>query len=75
MRTNKQSWGEKLQELLADTAAIADGLDIHRAMAAWHFGKLERDVTDEDRAFAKTVNFGYMYTGGFSYGRKLYKNM
>ncbi len=42
-------------------AAFRAGRDIHRTVAAEVFGVAERDVTDDQRARAKTVNFGIIY--------------
>ncbi|MCK6474715.1 MAG: DNA polymerase I [Planctomycetes bacterium] len=41
--------------------AFAKGRDIHLAVAANLFGVKEKDVTREQRARAKTVNFGVIY--------------
>ena len=42
-------------------AAFADGADIHSAVAARLNGVKENEVTREQRAQAKTVNFGVLY--------------
>ncbi|HUT01554.1 MAG TPA: DNA polymerase I [Phycisphaerae bacterium] len=42
-------------------AAFRAGQDIHRAVAAEVFGVSPEDVTPEQRARAKTVNFGIIY--------------
>lgn len=48
-------------------AAFAAGEDIHRAVAAEVFGAAPEKVTPEQRARAKTVNFGIIY-GQTAYG-------
>lgn len=40
---------------------IRTGVDVHLAMAAKMTGKLESQVTKEERKAAKPVNFGYLY--------------
>ena len=47
--------------------AFKEGLDIHRATAAEVFGVPIEEVTSDQRATAKTVNFGIMY-GMQAYG-------
>jgi DNA polymerase-1 len=42
-------------------AAFAAGEDIHRATAAEVFGRERRDVTSEERRYAKVINFGLIY--------------
>jgi DNA polymerase-1 len=42
-------------------AAFAAGEDIHRATAAEVFGRDRRDVTSEERRYAKVINFGLIY--------------
>jgi DNA polymerase-1 len=42
-------------------AAFAAGEDIHRATAAEVFGRDRRDVTPEERRYAKVINFGLIY--------------
>jgi DNA polymerase-1 len=42
-------------------AAFARGDDIHRATAAEIFGREPREVTAEERRYAKTINFGLIY--------------
>jgi DNA polymerase I len=42
-------------------AAFAAGEDIHRATAAEVFGRERRDVTAEERRYAKVINFGLIY--------------
>jgi DNA polymerase-1 len=42
-------------------AAFAAGEDIHRATAAEVFGRDRRDVTAEERRYAKVINFGLIY--------------
>ncbi|MGC9454102.1 MAG: DNA polymerase I [Phycisphaerae bacterium] len=42
-------------------AAFQAGRDIHRTVAAEVFNVAESDVTDQQRARAKTVNFGIIY--------------
>ncbi len=41
--------------------AFARGEDIHRATAAEIFGRDPREVTSEERRYAKTINFGLIY--------------
>jgi DNA polymerase-1 len=41
--------------------AFARGEDIHRATAAEIFGREPRDVTAEERRYAKVINFGLIY--------------
>jgi DNA polymerase-1 len=41
--------------------AFARGDDIHRATAAEIFGRSQRDVTPEERRYAKVINFGLIY--------------
>jgi DNA polymerase-1 len=41
--------------------AFARGEDIHRATAAEIFGRGPREVTSEERRYAKTINFGLIY--------------
>jgi len=41
--------------------AFARGEDIHRATAAEIFGRSAREVTSEERRYAKTINFGLIY--------------
>jgi DNA polymerase-1 len=41
--------------------AFAQGADIHRATAAEIFGRDPREVTSEERRYAKTINFGLIY--------------
>ena len=53
-----------LAHLAGDEAMLRgfqDGADIHRRTAAELFGLLEPMVTREQRAMAKTVNFGILY--------------
>ncbi len=53
-------------------AAFADDQDIHRIVAAEVFGVAVEDVTPEQRARAKTVNFGIIYgQTGFGLARTL----
>ena len=42
-------------------AAFAAGEDIHRATAAEVFGRERREVTAEERRYAKVINFGLIY--------------
>jgi DNA polymerase-1 len=42
-------------------AAFARGDDIHRATAAEIFGRDPREVTPEERRYAKVINFGLIY--------------
>jgi DNA polymerase-1 len=54
-------------ELSGDTrmiGAITDGQDLHRLTAAALFGKDPGDVTKDERAFGKTVNFGTLFGQG-----------
>jgi DNA polymerase-1 len=44
--------------------AITTGQDLHRITAAAVFSKAAEDVTKEERAFGKTVNFGTLYGQG-----------
>jgi DNA polymerase-1 len=41
--------------------AFAAGEDIHRATAAEVFGRSLKEVTPEERRYAKTINFGLIY--------------
>jgi DNA polymerase-1 len=41
--------------------AFREGADVHRRTAALVLGKAEKDVNDDDRRAAKTVNFGIIY--------------
>jgi len=41
--------------------AFERGEDIHRATAAEIFGRNPREVTSEERRYAKTINFGLIY--------------
>ncbi|MFT7581097.1 MAG: DNA polymerase-1 [Myxococcota bacterium] len=41
--------------------AFHDGADIHRRTAAEMLGKDESEVTGDERAMAKTINFGILY--------------
>jgi DNA polymerase-1 len=41
--------------------AFARGEDIHRATAAEIFGRDPKEVTSEERRYAKTINFGLIY--------------
>jgi DNA polymerase-1 len=41
--------------------AFARGEDIHRATAAEIFGRAPREVTAEERRYAKVINFGLIY--------------
>jgi DNA polymerase-1 len=41
--------------------AFARGDDVHRATAAEIFGRNPREVTSEERRYAKVINFGLMY--------------
>ncbi len=41
--------------------AFAEGLDIHRATAAEVFGVAPDEVSQEQRRYAKTINFGLIY--------------
>lgn len=43
------------------TKAFREGRDVHRVTAASFYGKDEADVTDQERAVAKTVNFSITY--------------
>jgi DNA polymerase-1 len=44
--------------------AITEGRDLHRMTAAALFEKPSEEVTDEERAFGKAVNFGTLYGQG-----------
>jgi len=44
--------------------AFRNGLDLHRMTASWLFKVPPEDVTKEQRAIAKTINFGLMYGMG-----------
>jgi DNA polymerase I len=44
--------------------AFADGMDVHRATAAEVFGTEPAAVTNEQRRYAKTINFGLIYGMG-----------
>jgi len=41
--------------------AFAEGLDVHRATAAEVFGCTPDEVSNEQRRYAKTINFGLIY--------------
>jgi len=41
--------------------AFAEGIDIHRATAAEIFSAAPQDVTNEQRRYAKVINFGLIY--------------
>lgn len=47
------------EERLAE--AFASGRDIHRETASWVYGVAPDSVSQEERRFAKTVNFGLIY--------------
>ena len=52
--------------------AFRDDRDVHRATAALVFDVPEAEVTDEQRASAKTINFGVIYgMGAVNLGRSL----
>jgi DNA polymerase-1 len=56
----------------AFVAAFREGGDIHRQTAAIIFGKSPDEVTPEERARAKTINFGTIYgQGPFALSRML----
>ena len=44
--------------------AFLNGLDLHRMTASWMFKVPPEEVTKEQRAIAKTINFGLMYGMG-----------
>ena len=44
--------------------AFRDGRDLHRMMAANITGKLETEITKEERQMAKAANFGLLYGSG-----------
>jgi DNA polymerase-1 len=44
--------------------AFVNGLDLHRMTASWMFRVPPEEVTKEQRAIAKTINFGLMYGMG-----------
>ncbi len=46
---------------VALSQAFAEDRDIHAAVAAQIYGVVEKDVTEEMRRLAKTVNFGVIY--------------
>jgi hypothetical protein len=49
---------------------FADGVDVHRWMAAQHLGCAIDTVTDEEKAFGKVANFGLLYgVGGDGFRR------
>ena len=64
-----------LAHLTADEGllqAIHDGVDIHASVAARIHGKTHEEVTKDERAAAKAVNFGLMYgMGAFGLSRDL----
>ena len=41
--------------------AFAEGMDVHRATAAEVFGVMPIEVSNEQRRYAKTINFGLIY--------------
>ncbi|MFL6627944.1 MAG: DNA polymerase I [Vitreoscilla sp.] len=47
--------------------AFNDGMDVHRATAAEVFNLASEEVTNEQRRYAKTINFGLIYGMG-AYG-------
>jgi DNA polymerase I len=47
--------------------AFIDGMDVHRATAAEVFNLAAEEVTNEQRRYAKTINFGLIYGMG-AYG-------
>ena len=52
--------------------AFQHGHDVHRATAAEVFGVALRDVTSEQRRYAKTINFGLIYgMGSFGLAKSL----
>ena len=51
---------------VAMTAALAKGLDLHKATAALLLGIDIGEVTDEQRGFGKTVNFAQLYGQGWA---------
>jgi DNA polymerase I len=52
--------------------AYKDGADVHRLTASTIFGIAPEQVTDAQRSFGKTTNFGFMYgMGAEGFARKL----
>lgn len=52
--------------------AFAEGMDVHRATASEVFGTAPADVTNEQRRYAKTINFGLIYgMGAFGLAQSL----
>jgi DNA polymerase-1 len=52
--------------------AFADGIDVHRATASEVFGAAVADVSNEQRRYAKTINFGLIYgMGAFGLAQSL----
>ncbi len=61
-----------ISEDAALLSAFTEGVDVHRATAAEVFGVGVKDVTSEQRRYAKVINFGLIY-GMSSFG--LAKNL
>jgi DNA polymerase-1 len=54
------------------TRAFTDGMDVHRATAAEVFNLAAEEVTNEQRRYAKTINFGLIYgMGAFGLAQSL----
>ena len=52
--------------------AFNDGMDVHRATAAEVFNLASEEVTNEQRRYAKTINFGLIYgMGAFGLSQSL----
>jgi DNA polymerase-1 len=52
--------------------AFADGIDVHRATASEVFGTALPEVSNEQRRYAKTINFGLIYgMGAFGLAQSL----
>ncbi|MES3014043.1 MAG: DNA polymerase I, partial [Pseudomonadota bacterium] len=52
--------------------AFAEGMDVHRATASEVFGTDPGDVSNEQRRYAKTINFGLIYgMGAFGLAQSL----
>ena len=52
--------------------AFAEGIDVHRATASEVFGTALGEVSNEQRRYAKTINFGLMYgLGAFGLAQAL----
>lgn len=60
MEDKRLCWSEKLHELMSEGKQG----DIHAAMAAWFFNKEVTTVTEDERQFAKMLNFPCLYGNG-----------